>query len=91
MDLPAYFRLVRQALSSSEHIPTLFFTIPIAERLRVYQYFDGGAIQFAVPVLVALVFAVIAALFAFLIGLPVRPQVKNLTIWQSPLLALLLR
>ena len=48
------------------------FTIPVAERLNVYQYFDGGAIQFAVPVVVAMVLAgLAAAFFAFLIGLPV--------------------
>lgn len=48
------------------------FTIPTEARNSVYQYFNGGTIQFAVPVLVALVFAgIIAAVFAFLIGLPV--------------------
>ena len=48
------------------------FTSPVAERLNVYQYFDGGAIQFAVPVVVAMVLAgLAAAFFAFLIGLPV--------------------
>ena len=48
------------------------FTIPTADRASVYQYFDGGAIQFTVPVIVAIVFAgILAAIFAFLIGLPV--------------------
>ena len=48
------------------------FTIPAAERASVYQYFDGGLIQFALPVPVALVLAgLVAAVFAFLIGLPV--------------------
>ena len=48
------------------------FTIPVASRAAVYQYFNGGLIQFQLPVLVAVVLAgVIAAIFAFLIGLPV--------------------
>lgn len=48
------------------------FTIPTAERASVYQYFDGGLIQFALPVPVALILAgLVAAVFAFLIGLPV--------------------
>lgn len=48
------------------------FTIPVAARAQVYQYFDGGLIQFTLPVFVALILAgIIAALFAFLIGLPV--------------------
>lgn len=48
------------------------FTIPAAERASVYQYFDGGVIQFALPVPVALILAgLVAAVFAFLIGLPV--------------------
>lgn len=47
-------------------------TIPVEQRINVYQYFDGGIIQFAVPVAVALVAAgVVAAIFAFFIGLPV--------------------
>lgn len=47
-------------------------TIPAAQRAAVYQYYDGGIIQFALPVLVALVLAgVAAAIFAALIGLPV--------------------
>ncbi|WP_443737212.1 MULTISPECIES: branched-chain amino acid ABC transporter permease [Treponema] len=48
------------------------FTIPVAARAQVYQYFDGGLIQFSLPVFVALILAgIVAALFAFLIGLPV--------------------
>lgn len=47
-------------------------TIPIAEHMNVYQYFDGGIIQCTLPVIVALILAgLMAALFAFLIGLPV--------------------
>ncbi len=48
------------------------FTIPVADRATVYQYYDGGLIQFSLPVVLALVLAgLAAALFAFLIGLPV--------------------
>ena len=48
------------------------FTIPLAARAQVYQYFDGALIQFTLPVFVALILAgIVAALFAFLIGLPV--------------------
>ncbi len=47
-------------------------TIPVAERASVYQYYDGGIIQFSVPVFVGILAAgALAALFAFLIGLPV--------------------
>ena len=47
-------------------------TIPTADRASVYQYFDGGIVQFALPIPVALVLAgLVAAGFAFLIGLPV--------------------
>ena len=47
-------------------------TIPVAQRAAVYQYYDGGLIQFAMPVIPALILAgVVAAIFAFLIGLPV--------------------
>ncbi len=47
-------------------------TIPVAQRLSVYQYYDGGLVQFSLPWLVAIVLAgLFAALFAFLIGLPV--------------------
>ena len=48
------------------------FTIPAASRSLVYQYYDGGLIQFAMPVIPALILAgVMAAVFALLIGLPV--------------------
>lgn len=48
------------------------FTIPAADRASVYQYFDGGLIQFDLPVPVALILAgLVATVFAFLIGLPV--------------------
>ncbi len=47
-------------------------TIPATARASVYQYFNGGIVQFALPVPVALLLAgLAAALFAFLIGLPV--------------------
>lgn len=47
-------------------------TIPVEQRENVYMYFDGGIVQFTVPVFVALIAAgVIAAIFAYLIGLPV--------------------
>ena len=47
-------------------------TIPEAARASVYQYFHGGVVHFTVPVPVALVAAgSAAALFAWLIGLPV--------------------
>ena len=48
------------------------FTIPADQRLSVYQYFDGGIIDFSIPVIPALILAgLAAAFFAFLIGLPV--------------------
>lgn len=48
------------------------FTIPVENREAVYQYFDGGIIQFCLPWVIALLLAgVVAALFAYLIGLPV--------------------
>ncbi len=47
-------------------------TIPVEQRENVYMYFDGGIVQFTVPVFVALIAAgVVAAAFAYLIGLPV--------------------
>lgn len=47
-------------------------TIPVEQRENVYMYFDGGIVQFIVPVFVALIAAgVVAAIFAYLIGLPV--------------------
>lgn len=58
------------------------FTIPtVADRVAVYKYYtttaadgtvQGGLVQFALPVAVAIILAgFVAALFAFLIGLPV--------------------
>ena len=48
------------------------FTIPIVSRPIVYQYFGGGIIQFTLPWFVAMFLAgLAAALFAWLIGLPV--------------------
>lgn len=47
-------------------------TIPAEQRESVYQYFDGGIVQFAVPVAVGILVAgVVSAVFAYLIGLPV--------------------
>ncbi|MCR4939332.1 MAG: branched-chain amino acid ABC transporter permease [Treponemataceae bacterium] len=48
------------------------FTIPAEQRITVYQYYDGGIVNFALPVFIAIILAgLVAALFAFLIGLPV--------------------
>ena len=48
------------------------FTIPIASRMDVYQYYNGGLVQFTMPVFVAMLLAgLVAAFFALLIGLPV--------------------
>lgn len=48
------------------------FTIPQASRAAVYQYYDGGVIQTSLPVFVALALGgLVAAIFAWLIGLPV--------------------
>lgn len=48
------------------------FTIPVSQRPFVYQYFDGGLIQFTIPVIAAIILAgIVAAIFAYLIGLPV--------------------
>ena len=47
-------------------------TIPMAKRMAVYQYYDGGIIPFTVPALVGILAAgLLAALLAALIGLPV--------------------
>ena len=47
-------------------------TIPVADRAGVYQYFDGGIVQFCVPMIVGLILAgIVPAIFAWLIGLPV--------------------
>ena len=43
------------------------FTIPADQRMSVYQYFDGGIIDFSIPVIPALILAgIAAAFFAFL-------------------------
>ncbi len=48
------------------------FTIEPSSRAQVYQYYQGGIIQFTLPVTVAIILAgLAAAFFAFLIGLPV--------------------
>ena len=47
-------------------------TIPVEQRATVYMYYHGGIVQFALPSLVGILLAgVMAALFAFLIGIPV--------------------
>lgn len=47
-------------------------TIPPEARAQVYQYFDGGIVQFALPMPLAIVLAgAMAGLFAALIGFPV--------------------
>lgn len=48
------------------------FTIPVESRGQVYQYYAGGLIQFQMPVILAIILAgLVAAFFAYLIGLPV--------------------
>jgi len=48
------------------------FTIPLEARDMVYQYFDGGIIKFALPVIPAIILSgIVTAIFAYLIGLPV--------------------
>lgn len=48
------------------------FTIPVADRAQVYQYYAGGIIQFQLPVLVAILLGgIAAAFFAWLVGMPV--------------------
>ncbi len=48
------------------------FTIPVEHRPIVYQYYDGGIVQFTMPFIAAMILGgLVAALFAFLIGLPV--------------------
>ena len=48
------------------------FTIPVASRMDVYQYYNGGLVQFVLPWFVAMILAgLVAAFFAFLIGMPV--------------------
>ena len=47
-------------------------TVPVAQRSIVYQYYNGGIVQFTLPVFVAMILAgLVAALLALLIGLPV--------------------
>lgn len=47
-------------------------TIPPEARASVYQYFDGGIINFSINYILAMVIAgVVTAIIAFLIGLPV--------------------
>lgn len=47
-------------------------TIPVAQRASVYQYFNGGIVQFALPIPAAMLIAgLVSAFVAFLIGLPV--------------------
>jgi len=47
-------------------------TIPPEQRDSVYQYFDGGLVQFKIPVVLALIIAgLLSAGFAALIGFPV--------------------
>ena len=47
-------------------------TIPMAKRMAVYQYYDGGIINFTVPAIVGIIAAgLLAALLAWLIGMPV--------------------
>ena len=48
------------------------FTIPVEQRAIVYQYYNGGIIQFTLPFFLAMILGgLAAALLAFLIGLPV--------------------
>ena len=48
------------------------FTIPLEHRASVYQYFNGGVVQFTLPWFLAMILAgLVAAFFAWLIGLPV--------------------
>ena len=48
------------------------FTIPLKRHAAVYQYYNGGIIQFELPLIVALILAgVVAAILAALVGLPV--------------------
>ncbi len=47
-------------------------TIPAAQRANVYMYYQGGIVQFALPSIVGIVLGgAAAAIFAFLIGIPV--------------------
>lgn len=45
------------------------FTIPVADREAVYLYYEGGIIQFTIPMILAMILGgIVAAVFAFLIG-----------------------
>ena len=47
-------------------------TVPVAQRSIVYQYYNGGIVQFTLPIFAAMILAgLVAALLALLIGLPV--------------------
>jgi len=47
-------------------------TIPVEMRGMIYQYYDGGVVQFALPAIIGMLCAgLLAAFFAFLVGLPV--------------------
>ncbi len=47
------------------------FTIPVAQRESVYQYFNGGALGFTLPAVVGVILAgLVAAAFAWLVGKP---------------------
>ncbi len=47
------------------------FTIPVAQRANVYQYFDGGALKFTLPAVAGVILAgLVAAVFAWLVGKP---------------------
>ncbi|MDD4080296.1 MAG: branched-chain amino acid ABC transporter permease [Eubacteriales bacterium] len=47
-------------------------TIPVNMRGMIYQYYDGGIVQFALPAIIGILCAgLLAAFFAFLVGLPV--------------------
>lgn len=46
-------------------------TIPVEQRISVYQYFDGGIVQFSLPVFVAIIIAgLVSVCFAWLVGKP---------------------
>ena len=52
--------------------PSPILPLPVESRSAVYQYFDGGIVQFCLPMIVALVLAgIVPMIFAWLIGLPV--------------------
>lgn len=47
------------------------FTIPVAQRPAVYQYFNGGALGFTLPTFVGILLAgLVAVVFAWLVGKP---------------------